>query len=286
MNKTDSGRLQRTGASPEAIMSHYDMGEDFFKLILDPELIYSCALFQDGDDLEQAQTRKLDHHIDAAAAIGAKRVLDIGCGWGAMLRRLSDHAKVESCTGLTLSPSQANWIRDRPRPGLEVLEQDWRDHVPSAPYDAIISIGAFEHFVQKGLTREQRLDTYRSFFAFCSRALKPGGRMSLQTIAYTQPTELHPYLEEAFPESDLPLVWEPIAAAEGHFRLIAMVDHGAHYERTLKCWEEALAANHDKAVALVGPDGLESFRRYLRLSRFGFKHGIVGLLRMSFVKHD
>ena len=276
----------RTGASPEAIMSHYDMGEDFFKLILDPELIYSCALFQDGDTLAQAQTRKLDHHIKAAAAMGATRVLDIGCGWGAMLRRLSDHAGVAHCTGLTLSPSQAKWIRDRPRDGLQVLEQDWRDHVPTAPYDAIISVGAFEHFVQKGLTRQQRLDTYRSFFEFCSRSLRPGGQMSLQTIAYTQPTALHPYLEEAFPESDLPLVWEPIAAAEGHFRLIAMVDHGAHYERTLKCWEDALAMNHDKAVALVGPVGLESFRRYLRLSRFGFKHGIVGLLRMSFVKRD
>ncbi len=267
-------------------MSHYDMGEDFFRLVLDPELIYSCALFQDGDDLVQAQTRKLDHHIHAAAATGAKRVLDIGCGWGAMLRRLSDHAKVASCTGLTLSLSQATWIRNRPRPGLEVLEQDWRDHVPSALYDAIISIGAFEHFVQKGLSREQRLDTYRSFFDACSRMLKPGGRLSLQTIAYTQPTDLHPYLEEAFPESDLPLVWEPLAAAEGHFRLISMVDHAADYERTLKCWEEALAANHDQAVKLVGAAALESFRRYLRLSRFGFKHGIVGLLRISFVKRD
>ncbi len=286
MNNLDTQQPQRTGASPEAIMSHYDMGEAFFELVLGPELIYSCALFKDGDNLEQAQLRKLDHHIHAAGAFGAKRVLDIGCGWGAMLRRLSDHAKVASCTGLTLSPSQANWIRQQPREGLEVFEQDWRDHVPTAPYDAIISIGAFEHFVQKGLTREQRLETYRSFFAFCSRSLQSDGRLSLQTIAYTQPTQLHPYLEEAFPESDLPLVWEPLAAAEGLFRVMALHDHGADYERTLQFWENALAANYDKAVALVGEKGLESFRRYMRLSRLGFRHGIVGLLRMSFVKRD
>ena len=94
----------RTGASPEAIMSHYDMGEDFFKLVLDPELIYSCALFQDGDTLEQAQTRKLDHHIEAAAATGARRVLDIGCGWGAMLRRLSDHGQCRKLHGTDAEP--------------------------------------------------------------------------------------------------------------------------------------------------------------------------------------
>src|SRR5882724_2662476 len=136
---------ERTGASPEAIISHYDKGEDFFELVLGPELIYSCALFEGDDDLAAAQRRKLDDHIEAANAASAKRVLDVGCGWGAMLRRLVDHAKVPHVVGLTLSPSQANWIRRQPRPGLEVVEQDWRDHKPTRRYDAIISVGAFEH---------------------------------------------------------------------------------------------------------------------------------------------
>ena len=108
----------RTGASPAAIISHYDMGEEFFQLVLDPDLVYSCALFEAGDSLWDAQRRKLDHHIQASGAATAKRVLDIGCGWGALLRRLSDHWGVENAVGLTLSPSQANFIRRMPRKGL------------------------------------------------------------------------------------------------------------------------------------------------------------------------
>ena len=111
----------RTGASPAAIISHYDMGEEFFQLVLDPDLVYSCALFEAGDSLWDAQRRKLDHHIQASGAATAKRVLDIGCGWGALLRRLSDHWGVENAVGLTLSPSQANFIRRMPRKGLEVM---------------------------------------------------------------------------------------------------------------------------------------------------------------------
>jgi cyclopropane-fatty-acyl-phospholipid synthase len=99
-------------------------------------------------------------------ASNVARVLDIGCGWGAMLRRLVDQAGVANAVGLTLSPSQARWIRDHPRSGLSVVEQNWRDHKPDQRYDAIVSIGAFEHFVQKGLDPARKLDAYREFFAF------------------------------------------------------------------------------------------------------------------------
>src|SRR5665213_541122 len=99
------------GASREAIQAHYDVSEDFFRLWLGPEMVYSAALFEDGDDLATAQMRKLDHHIDAAGARGAARVLDVGCGWGAMLRRLVKTADVKEAVGLTLSASQAAWVR-------------------------------------------------------------------------------------------------------------------------------------------------------------------------------
>jgi len=278
--------LERTGASPEAIISHYDKGEDFFKLVLGPELIYSCALFEGDDDLAEAQRRKLDYHIEAASAANAKRVLDVGCGWGAMLRRLVDHAEVPNVVGLTLSPSQANWIRRQPRPGLEVVEQDWRDHKPTRRYDAIISVGAFEHFVQKGLDPAKKLDAYREFFNFCDRMLVAEGKVSLQTIAFSEPHEGHPLLEKTFPDSDLPLIWEPIAAAEGKFVLTTLRNDRDHYYRTLRVWEQNLMAHHAEAVELVGESTVADFRRYLRLSATGFRTGIVSLLRMSFQKKD
>jgi cyclopropane-fatty-acyl-phospholipid synthase len=274
----------RTGASPEAIMSHYDMGNDFFQLVLDPEMVYSCAQFGPGDDLAAAQRRKLDNHIDAAGAANNARVLDIGCGWGAMLRRLVDHAGVAHAVGLTLSPSQAQLIRQTPNPKIEVLEQDWRDHKPDRRYDAIVSIGAFEHFVQKGLDPAVKLKAYREFFAYCDSVLVTGGRLSLQTIAYSERHRVQPLLEKTFPESDLPLEWEPIAAAEGTFSLIAARNDANHYYQTLVMWEQNLLANYDKAVALVGKANTDEFRRYLRMSAAGFRAGMVSLMRYSFRK--
>lgn len=284
MSAQESRSLERTGASPDAIMSHYDMGEEFFRLVLDPDLNYSCAMFEADEDLVTAQNRKLDHHIDAASAAGTARVLDIGCGWGAMLRRLVNHAGVGQAVGLTLSPSQARWIRQYQDPKITVVEEDWRDHRPEKRYDAIVSIGAFEHFVQKGLDPVRKLDAYRGFFAYCDRILVTGGKLSLQTIAYSEHHKVHPLLEKTFPESDLPLVWEPIAAAEGRFQLIALRNDGDHYYRTLLFWEQNLMNNYDKAVALVGQSATDEFRRYLQLSAAGFRIGMASLLRMSFVK--
>ncbi len=284
MSEQQARPADRTGASPEAIMSHYDMGNDFFRLVLDPEMIYSCALFKGDDDLATAQRHKLDHHIEASGAANTGRVLDIGCGWGAMLRRLVDHAGVGHAVGLTLSAAQARWIREGNNPKIEVLEQDWRDHRPERRYDAIISVGAFEHFVQKSLDPRVKLDAYREFFAYCDKVLAIGGRLSLQTIAYSERTRVQPLLDKTFPDSDLPLEWEPIAAAEGTFSLIAARNDADHYYRTLVLWEQNLLANYDKAVALVGKERTDGFRRYLRMSAAGFRAGMVSLMRYSFRK--
>jgi cyclopropane-fatty-acyl-phospholipid synthase len=278
----------RFGASPEAIRAHYDLGEEFFQLCIGPELIYSCAMFDEVNDLAGAQLRKLDFHIDAARATGARRVLDVGCGWGALLDRLVTHAGVATAVGLTLSPAQAQWIRRRPRREIEVLEEDWRDHNPSQPYNSVISIGAFEHFVHKGLDETQRLEAYREFFAFCERVLVAGGRLSLQTIAYTAPPgKLDPFIsEKIFHESELPLAWEPIRAAEGRFDLIALRNDAEHYIKTLGCWQRNLKKRQPEAVALVGESTTAEFMHYLRLAAAAFKLDVVCLLRMSFVKRS
>jgi cyclopropane-fatty-acyl-phospholipid synthase len=283
------------GASPEAIGVHYDVSDDFFRLWLGPEMVYSCALFEGSGepaaaDLAPAQLRKLDHHIEAAGAAGKGRVLDIGCGWGALLERLVAHAGVKQAVGLTISPAQAAWARARARPGVEVREESWRDHKPNAPYDAIISIGAFEHFVHPGLTGARKLESYRDFLRWCHEALSPGGRLSLQTIAYVAPpsetnrSRMTFIAEKIFPESELPLIWEPAAAAEGLFELTALRNDRQHYYQTLRLWEANLLACREQAVAIVGEPTFAAFQRYLRLSSWGFNFGVICLLRMSFRK--
>jgi cyclopropane-fatty-acyl-phospholipid synthase len=281
---------RRAGASPGAIIAHYDVGNEFFRLWIGPDLIYSCALFEGDDDLERAQLRKLDHHIEAAGAVGASRVLEVGCGWGALMRRMVTHAGVKHVVGLTLSPSQASWVRQIAVPGMEVREEDWRDHKPDKPYDAVISCAAFEAFAHYGISPSEKLKAYQDFFSFCHRMLVDGGRLSIQTIAYTRPLEYIPpfvekfQTEKIFPESELPLVWEPIAAAQEYFDLLALRNDGDHYYRTLRMWDHNLAARYDEAVAMVGEQVAQDFRQYLRFSAGAFKLGRFSLLRMSFAK--
>ena len=293
MTRGDSpaGR-KHVGASPDAIKRHYDLSDEFFQLWLDPLMVYSCALFDGTSDLAEAQVLKLDHHIAAASAANTARVLDIGCGWGALLNRLVGHAGVKQAVGLTLSSSQAKWDRARALPGVEIREENWRDHQPARPYDAIISIGAFEHFVHAGIEPAAKLAAYSEFFAWCENALVSGGRLSLQTIAWTLPPssltrQRVGFIQDTiFPESELPLVWEPIAASEGRFELRALRNDGDHYYQTLRQWERNLVARRSEAIALVGEATFENVRAYLRTSAAAFKYRLICLLRMSFQRID
>src|SRR5262245_28873696 len=178
---------RRRGGSAEAVQAHYDAGNDFYRLWLDTTLSYSCALWDEADPadtLDAAQRRKIAYHARQARAAGTRRVLDVGCGWGAVLRHLVEIEDVRHATGLTLSRGQAEWVQAWRDPRIEVRLEDWADHLPPAPYDAIISIGAFEHFARPDLDDENKEAAYRDFFAYCHRWLRPDGRLSLQTIAY------------------------------------------------------------------------------------------------------
>ena len=273
------------GSSQEGIEAHYDLGNEFFRLWIGPDMIYSCALFEGDEDLASAQVRKLDHHIEAAGAPGASSVLEIGCGWGALMRRLVTHWRVKRVVGLTLSPAQASWIHQSPVPGVEVRVENWRDHRAEKPYDPVISVAAFEAFAHVGMEPADKLQAYRDFFDFCHSVLVDGGRLSIQTIAYVKPrTYVPPLISEIFPESELPLTWEPIAAAEEKFELLALRNDSDHYYRTLRQWDKNLATCRNEAVSLVGEAKVLDFQKYLRTSAFGFKRNQICLLRMSFAK--
>jgi cyclopropane-fatty-acyl-phospholipid synthase len=279
------------GASVADIQHHYDRSNDFFGLWLDPSRTYSCALWEGASDtLEAAQLRKLDYLARAARVRGARRVLDVGCGWGSLLRRLVEEHGVERAVGLTLSRAQADWVAARRDPRYEVQIESWAEHEPGASYDAVISIGAFEHFADYGVTREQRVEAYRAFFERCRRWFAQGGRLALQTITKGSNVRLdRETLDDArfvsehiFPGSELPWLSEILEASERRFELEALRNDSEHYRRTTQVWRERLLARRDRAVELVGEDTVAEYERYLFASARSFANRHLGLARMVF----
>ncbi len=288
---TQVNQSEYQGASAEAIQHHYDAGNDFYQLWLDNTLSYSSALWSENEGyekLELAQLRKIDFHINQARSSNAKRVLDVGCGWGSTLKRLVEH-NVQQAVGLTLSKTQAKWIESLNLPGIEVELKSWSDYFPEEPFDAIISIGAFEHFAKLELSQEQKIDCYRTFFQRCHEWLKPGGYMSMQTIVYenSQQEDFSQFFaEEIFPESDLPHLAEIAKATEKIFEIVALRNDREHYERTLKVWLKNLKANRKEAVNLVGEKVVARYEKYLSFCIIGFHTGTMNLSRITLRRID
>lgn len=286
--------VARIGADAQAIQAHYDAGDDFFALFLDPTRTYSCALFERGDEtLDAAQLAKIDWHLAHSGVRPGARLLDIGCGWGGLLERAVWTHGAAHATGLTLSAAQARHIATSGHERIDVELCDWADHRPRAPYDAITSVGAFEHFAAAGLPRDVRVDAYRRFFAKCADMLAPGGRLSLQTIAYPEAFDRAAYdatdygafvREKIFPLSDLPTLSEILEAADGAFEPVAVRNDRRDYAKTARIWRARLREKRDAAVALVGPARVADLDRYFRTSAGAFDIGTLQLLRVAFQK--
>lgn len=282
---TDTAKGPAGGASPEAIQAHYDVGNSFYRLWLDPSLTYSCALWAGEDDtLEAAQRRKLAWIAEPALKRRAASVLDIGSGWGSLLAHLSASG-VPSLVGLTLSEQQRDHVAALGLPGVQVRLESWRDHRPDRAYDAIVSVGAFEHFADVDLSQADRLAIYREFFEACHRWLAPGAPLTLQTIAYGPVPALvgRELFFEYFPESDLPRPWEIFKASQDLFEIGELRNDREHYIRTLKAWHRNLRAHRDEAVAEVGAERVEFYKRYLGVSTmmFAAKNTVLLRLRMT-----
>jgi cyclopropane-fatty-acyl-phospholipid synthase len=281
------------GASAEAIRAHYDLGNEFYALWLDPSMTYSCALWDlddPEDTLEHAQQRKLDLLIGKARAVDAGRVLDVGCGWGSLLRRLTEHHGVAHATGLTLSPAQAEYARERSGPGVEVRVENWTDHEPTQPYEAIISIGAFEHFASFAMGREERLAAYRRFFERCAQWLEPGGRLVVQTISKGNNTRLDRQstrdllfiIDRIFRESELPWPSEALEASERLFETVSLHNDTPHYAKTCTAWLQNLRAAAQAARELVGEEQYADYERYLAGGARALTRRHIALQRLTF----
>lgn len=277
-----------SGADEHDIQFHYDVSNDFYTLWLDANMVYSAAIWKDGQSLEEAQMAKIAFHIDQIDIPPGSRVLDIGCGWGATLKTLVNDYQCNDAVGLTLSEEQRKWIQSLRNKKISVHLQTWEEFKTPDPFDGIISIGAYEHFCRPGLTREEKIAVQRRFFSFCHSVLKPDGILSLQTISYGPELpegQLHPFIAtDIFPNSDLPRLDEIKEAINDSFELIVLRNDPSDYEKTCHRWRWTLKTKRDSAVGLVGEEMVNKFQLYLQLAERGFRFGQLDLLRLKLKK--
>lgn len=285
MTSTNAG--SNAGASQEAIEFHYDMPADFFALWLGQSMTYTAARFTDPDmSLDEAQAEKIRFHLDGAQVGEGSRMLDIGCGWGTLLTRGIEDRGAAVAKGLTLSPLQKAYIDGRGVPGLSADLKSYEVFEPDEPFDSIVSVGAFEHFVKPGSSHQERLETYANLFRRCADWMTPDGRFSLQTMAWGEAGETERdmiRIHEIFPESDLPEIAEVIEAAHPYLELVHMENRPEDYEWTLAAWAKGLKQNREAAEAIVGPERYQFYldsckggsllyrRRRFYLCRFVFR---------------
>ncbi len=272
------GRIHSPERDSEAVTYHYNVSNDFYRLWLDENMVYSCAYFQfPGEPLETAQEHKLDYLCRKLRLRPGERLLDIGCGWGGLILHAVRHYDVEAL-GITLSEPQAELANERIRKaGLsdrcraEVL--DYREVPEDRTFDKLVSVGMFEH------VGESRLPDY---FAKAFRLLRPGGLFLNHGIADTLavpqlkgPSFIEKYV---FPDGELlPLAATLMTAERCGFEARDVESLREHYAMTLRHWIRRLEKEKDKAIRLTNDLTYRVWRLYMGGSAHGFKVGRLNL---------
>jgi cyclopropane-fatty-acyl-phospholipid synthase len=271
-------RNSRAGARRN-IHAHYDLGNDFYAAWLDPELVYSSARFERGaGDLASAQQDKLQSI--AQRLDGARSVLEIGCGWGALAQHL--HGAGMAVTAISLSDEQLTWTRERRDPAIEFRKQDYRD--VTGQFDAIASVEMVEAVGRR---------YWPDFFDCLERCLKPGGRAAIQYIAIRE--ELFPGYA-ANPDFIQAYVFPGgMLVSEAEFRRLAAERglewrdpecFGLDYAETLRLWRERFEAAWAERRLPAGFDDrfARLWRFYLMYCEGGFRGGGIDVRQVTLVK--
>jgi cyclopropane-fatty-acyl-phospholipid synthase len=273
------GKRHTRERDARAVRHHYDVSNEFFKLILGEAMTYSCAIFSRGaTTLEEAQEAKLELVCTKLGLREGERVLDVGCGWGSFaIHAATNHgAKV---LGITLSEPQATEARRRVagrglEDSVEIRVADYRE-LQAEPFDAIASIGMVEH------VGSSQIDVYADRLA---RLLKPGGRLLNHGIARLRHSD-----PEAGAFSDRYVF--PDAAPLHLSRILFALERAGleqehvegfrmDYAETLRHWARRLDDNLDEALRMAGPERLRVWRLYLRAARRGFESGFTSVYQV------
>ncbi|MFJ9179524.1 class I SAM-dependent methyltransferase [Streptomyces sp. NPDC102360] len=278
--------LHTKGSDKQAISHHYDVGNDFYELVLGPSMVYSCAYWESPEaGLESAQRDKLELISRKLDLKPGMRLLDVGCGWGSMAIHAAREHGV-GVVGVTLSQEQAAYARKRVADEgltdrIEIRVQDYRD-VRDGPYDAISSIGMAEH-----VGAEQYLEYASDLHAL----LKPGGRLLNHQIARRPQRDESAYeVDEfidayVFPDGEL----APVGSTTGQleragFEVRDVEAIREHYALTLRQWVRNLEARWSEALKLVSPGRARVWRLYMAASALSFERNRIGVNQILAVR--
>ena len=285
LRRTFEGLRHSLGRDAEAIHHHYDVSNTFYEYVLGPSMTYTCAVFPTEDaTLEEAQSEKYDLVARKLDLQAGQRLLDLGCGWGGMVRHAAREYGVHTI-GVTLSREQATWAQEKIKEeGLdhlaEVRHMDYR-HVEEREFDAISSIGLTEHIGVKN---------YPAYFGFIRDRLRPQGRLLNHCITRhdNRWVETGQFLDRyVFPDGELigsgKIITEVQNAGlevqhEENFRV--------HYAKTLAGWCHNLADNWDACVAEVGEGTARVWGLYMAGSRIAFERNEIQLHHVLATKTD
>ncbi len=279
------GMLHSRQRDAEVIQHHYDVSNRFYEMVLGPSMTYTCAVFPTEDaTLEEAQTAKDDLVARKLGLRPGQRLLDVGCGWGGMVRHAAREYGVRAL-GVTLSAQQAEWAQQRIKEeGLdhlaEVRHLDYRD-VTESEFDAVSSIGLTEHI---------GVANYPAYFGFLRDRLKSGGRLLNHSITrpHNRATETGAFIDRyVFPDGEL----------TGSGRIITEIQDAGlevhheenlrmHYAMTLAGWNRNLVEHWDECVAEVGEATARVWGLYMAGSRMGFAINEIQLHQVLAGKTD
>ena len=273
------GRRHSRERDQRAVAYHYDVSNEFFRLLLGDSMTYSCAIFSRGArTLEEAQSTKLELVCTKLGLAPDEHVLDVGCGWGSFALHAAREHGVR-VTGITLSREQAELARGRVSAAglsdrVEIRLADYRD-LAGEQYDAISSIGMVEH------VGSANVDAYMALLA---SVLRPGGRLLNHGIARLRvgDPEAGPFSERfVFPDA-APLHLSRILSSVERAGLEPTHVEGFRldYARTLQAWTRNLEANEARALELIGPERMRIWRLYLRAARRGFETGFTSIFQV------
>ena len=279
------GRLHSPGRDRRAISHHYDLSNDFYSLILDPQMAYSCAYWTSEDPsytLQDAQRDKLDLVCTKLGLRPGMRMLDVGCGWGSLSLHAAEHYGV-TVIGVTLSAEQRAFVQARIeerglRDRVEVRLQDYRE-VQEPAFDAITSIEMGEHVGKQN---------YPLFVSRIHDLLRPGGRSLVQQMSRTSRPGGGPFIEAFIaPDMHMRPVGETVALMEEAGLEVRDV-HALreHYTLTVQAWYRTFEANQDAVVALVGEEVARVWRLYLVGAALAFEEGRMGVDQILSVRPD